>query len=176
MATTYTLIGSNVLASSTAFVTFSSIPATYTDLVLKTSLRSNVAGIIAVDPDIFINGSTSAAIHSYTYLQGNGTTAASARVTGNGQSGWRFSANDTGSTTNTFAASEFYFPSYTASQAKQFSLITATENNATTGYINSLAQLINSTSAISTIMFSLGSGSYNFDAGSSFYLYGISNA
>ena len=172
MANTYKLLASSVLTSPTATITFSSIPTGYTDLVIRTSLRSNVAGIVAVDPDIFINGSTSA-IYSYTYLQGNGATASSSRVSGNGQGGWRYGANDTGSTTNTFAVSEFYFPSYLTSQAKPYSLITATENNATTGYINSLAQLYNSTSAISTITLSLGGGSYNFDTGSSFYLYGV---
>ena len=173
---TYTLIASSVLASPTATINFSSIPATYTDLVLRTSLRSNVAGVIAVDPDIIINNSSSAAIFSSTYLQGNGASASSARVSGNGQPTWRYGANDTGSTTNTFASSEFYFPSYVASQTKPFSLITATENNATTGYINSLAQFYNSTSSISSITLSVGGGSYNFDTGSSFYLYGISNA
>ena len=40
-ANTYTLISSNVLASSAATVTFSSIPATYTDLVLRVSARNN---------------------------------------------------------------------------------------------------------------------------------------
>jgi hypothetical protein len=108
-------------------------------------------------------------------LQGNGATASSARVNDNTQGGWRYGANDTGSTTNTFASSEFYFPSYLTSQAKPYSLITATENNATTGYINSLAELYNSTSSISSITLSVGGGSYNFDTGSSFYLYGVFN-
>jgi hypothetical protein len=35
MANTYTLIESQVLGSAAASVTFSAIPATYTDLVLK---------------------------------------------------------------------------------------------------------------------------------------------
>ena len=39
MATTYNLISSNVLSSSAASVTFSSIPAIYTDLVLRCSTR-----------------------------------------------------------------------------------------------------------------------------------------
>jgi len=37
---TYTLISSNVLTSSAASVTFSSIPATYTDLVVRLSARA----------------------------------------------------------------------------------------------------------------------------------------
>ena len=40
-ANTYTLISSNVLGSSAASVTFSSIPATYTDLVLRVSARTD---------------------------------------------------------------------------------------------------------------------------------------
>ena len=41
---TYTLISSNVLSSSAASVTFSSIASTYTDLVLRVSARDDRAG------------------------------------------------------------------------------------------------------------------------------------
>ena len=41
MPSTYTLISSNVLASSAASVTFSAIPSTYTDLVVRASIRSD---------------------------------------------------------------------------------------------------------------------------------------
>lgn len=174
MAATYKLITSNILASTATSVTFSSIPSTYTDLVLKTSIRTNVAGAIAVDPSLLINGNSSA-IYSQTYLQGNGATVAGARSSGQTEAGFRFGANDTGSTANTFTSSEFYFPSYRASHNKPFSLITATENNATTGYINAQAQLFGSTSAITSISITIGAGAYSFAAGSSFRLYGISN-
>ena len=45
MATTYTLITSQTLASSAASVTFSSIPSTYTDLVLRVSARTDNAAV-----------------------------------------------------------------------------------------------------------------------------------
>jgi hypothetical protein len=45
MANTYTLIESQVLGSSAASVTFSAIPATYTDLVLKFSSRNDDTGV-----------------------------------------------------------------------------------------------------------------------------------
>ena len=172
---TYVLISSSVLAATSTSVTFSSIPQTYTDLVLKTSIRTSVAAAIAVDPSLTIN-SNSSAIYSRVYLQGNGAAAAAARPSSQTEAGFRYGANDTGSTTNTFTSSEFYFPSYTASQNKPFSLMTATENNATTGYINLEGQLFQSTSAITSIGITIGAGAYSFAIGSSFYLYGISNA
>jgi hypothetical protein len=175
MPATYTLISSNVLSSSAASVTFSAIPATYTDLVLKYSIRTNVAGIIAVSPSILLNGSSSA-IYSDTYLRGNGSAASTARQSNQSELQVRESANDTGSTNNTFSSAEIYIPSYTVSQNKPISFITATENNATAAEIVTAANLFRSTSAISSIGITIGAGAYNLDAGSSFYLYGISNA
>ena len=55
MATTYTLISSTVLTSTEASVTFSSIPATYTDLrVVLVSTIQTAADYI----EITFNGST----------------------------------------------------------------------------------------------------------------------
>ena len=45
MPATYTLIASNTLSSAAASVTFSAIPATYTDLVLRYSARSDGASV-----------------------------------------------------------------------------------------------------------------------------------
>jgi hypothetical protein len=78
MANTYTLIESQVLGSSAASVTFSSIPATYTDLVLKVSVRSNrAAGFDNID--IRFNGD-SASNYSRTIISGNGEEVSSSRT------------------------------------------------------------------------------------------------
>ena len=72
MANTYTLISSNVLSSSAASVTFSAIPATYTDLVVKTSVReTNNSGVMLCK----INGTTTG--YTGKELTGSGLAAAS---------------------------------------------------------------------------------------------------
>jgi len=75
MANTYTLIESQVLGSSAASVTFSAIPATYTDLVLRYSARHNNAFSIS-QVLITFNGDT-AANYSETVVYGNSVSAAS---------------------------------------------------------------------------------------------------
>lgn len=68
MAITYEPIATTTLSSS-GTITFSSIPATYTDLVLITRL----IGSTAYDFDIRLNGDTGSN-YSYTALYGTGST------------------------------------------------------------------------------------------------------
>ena len=169
---TYTLISSNVLSSSAASVTFSSIPATYTDLVLRASIRSDRA---VVTDGLSIAFDSTTAIYSYRSLVGNGSAASSAfdssQASANGNT-----LDGASATSNTFASLEMYIPSYTVSQNKPFSIFSCTENNATAAEIDAMAYLYRSTSAISTIVIKSVTTAVNLVAGSSFYLYGISNA
>ena len=170
---TYTLINSNVLSSSAASVTFSSIPATYTDLVLRFSVRHDGA-LTASNMKLYLNNDTGSS-YSDTRLYGNGATATSDRAS-TGTYGFAYTGfiNGASSTSNTFTNGEFYIPSYTSSAKKPYSTFNAVENNATTGYNWVSAQLFQGATAINEI--DLDSGGYNFVSGSSFYLYGISNA
>lgn len=169
MPSTYTLISSNVLASSAASVTFSAIPSTYTDLVLRVSNRLTSA---TVDSNVVItfNGITTNT-HSVTYLYGNGASAASGRFSNFASILATYASQGTTSTSNTFASFELYIPSYTASQNKPLSIDSAIENNATTAYRNVTAGLWRNTAAISSITLEDA-----FASGSSFYLYGIKNS
>jgi len=176
MASTYTLISSNVLSSSAASVTFSSIPSTYTDLVLRISARNDGAATTD-NAKLQFNGDTSSANYSWNYLRGNGSTA-SAAITSTGvigyfQLNW-FSNGAASVATNTFTNNELYIPSYTASQKKQFSWFNAQEDNSSTANLWGYALLYHSTTAISSI--TITGSSYNFVSGSSFYLYGIKNS
>ena len=173
MAATYTLINSNTLGSSAASITFSSIPATYTDLVLKFSVRHDGA-LTASNMRMIINSDTGSS-YSDTRLYGNGSTATSANAsTGTYAYAYTGFINAASSTSNTFTNGEFYLPSYTSSSKKPFSTYNAVENNATTGYNWVSAQLWQGTSTISSLSFE--SGGYNFVSGSSFWLYGIKNS
>jgi hypothetical protein len=171
MALTYQLISSNVLSSSAASVTFSAIPATYTDLVLRWSARLDTT---SSEVDLRFN-SDSATNYSSTRIVGNGATASSSNVSSANILRFFESANYSTDTANTFNSMEIYIPSYTASQNKPFSSFVGTETNATTAYLVAQANLWRNTAAITSIVLDPIS-SANFVSGSSFYLYGIKNS
>lgn len=174
MPATYTLISSNSLSSSAASVTFSAIPTTYTDLVLRWSARGDTAAA-TVNPYVRFNGITSS-VYSRTWFYGTGT---------GGEGGSRNSNTDriyvnaipaATSTSSTFGNAEMYIPSYLATQNKQVGVFTVTEYDAAnvSENINGIAGLYSQTTAISEILIAPFSG--NFVSGSSFWLYGISKS
>jgi hypothetical protein len=174
MPTTYTLISSNVLTSSAASVTFSAIPATYTDLVLRISARSSASATTAT---LLMQFNSITSGYSETNLYANssnspGSTQGSSLST-IGAYGFFLITGDT-ATASTFSNVEYYIPSYTVSQNKPVSGMTTPENNATVFVPRVMAALMSNTATISGVTFTLGAG--NFMSGSSFYLYGISNA
>jgi hypothetical protein len=175
---TYTLISSNVLSSSAASVTFSAIPATYTDLVVKWSARASTLGTGYQNTKITLNGATSGSITSQTWLQNVAGSVSSSRwdTSYPGYYWWEFQTPSAGWTSNTFSSYEVYLPNYAGSTQKVGSVYGASENNATTPYWMIASALKNTTtSAISSIEIAFDT-SDNFVSGSSFYLYGISNA
>jgi len=172
MALTYQLISSNVLASSAASITFSSIPATYTDLVIRMSVRSDRAATTDTVKITFNNDTSS--IYSYTRIRSDAATVTSGRDSALAYANTGLTNANT-STANTFASSEIYIPSYTVSQNRPLSVFTTQEDNTTTAYIHAQANLYSSTTAISRIDLALLTGP-NFLTGSSFYLYGIKNS
>jgi hypothetical protein len=68
---TYVAIAKTVLSSNQAEITFSSIPSTYTDLVVLVSARSASGGSTSDNVALRLNGSTTT--YSYTFLSGNGS-------------------------------------------------------------------------------------------------------
>ena len=175
MANTYTLISSNVLSSSAASVTFSAIPATYTDLVLKASIRASAASVYPDGLQMTFNGS-SAANYSQTFVYAETTTPSSLRYSNQTLMNIIQAVNGGTSTSNTFSNVELYIPNYAGSTNKPLSTSFVTEANATTNLywtVGAQAGLWSNTSAITSIALNCGS---NFVSGSSFYLYGIKNS
>jgi hypothetical protein len=167
------LIASNTLGSAAASVTFSSIPATYTDLVLRWSGRSDRA-VTSQNVYVQLNGTSFDGTYSFTSLRGQGSAADSTRTSSDGAFYGGY-IQGTSATSNTFNSSEYYFPNYAGSTNKVASSFTAVENNTSTiQYLTVDANLRSSTTAITSIVLSLPSG--NFVAGSSFFLYGIKNS
>ena len=174
MATTYQAIASQVLSSTAASVTLSSIPNTYTDLVLKISSRTNQAGLYDTI-SYTVNGNTGN-IYSYTLLRGNGSAASSTNLTASQPGFMQLGADGNNATASTFGIAELYIPNYTASTNKQFAYTGASETNAATGvWVATGGMLTQTTAAISSITLSMLLGTA-FLAGSRFDLYGLLHA
>jgi len=164
------LISSQTLGSSAASITFSSIPATYTDLVLRASMRSDAAATVK-ETEIIFNSDTSTN-YSFTNVLGLGSNGTASQQFGTQAYGWTGKIAAASSTSNTFANVEIYIPSYTASQNKQISSTNMNENNNTAVEATAaVAVLWRNTAAITSILFYPRAS--NFVSGSSFYLYGL---
>ena len=173
MAATYIPIASTTLSTSAASVTFSSIPATYTDLVVRYSFRTADIGSIGVLFLTFNNNTSS--IYSRTRLRADNSNprlAESSRTSNGTLIGILGAGTD--ATANTFSSNEIYIPNYTASTNKPFSTFDVTSTNSATQADQSvLAALFRSTDAITSIKLE---GQSNFVSGSTFHLYGIKNS
>jgi len=77
MPATYEPIATTTLGSAAASITFSSIPATYTDLRLVFVARTTAGDNIRIQ----FNGDTSSSNYSSTWIVGDGSTASSSRNT-----------------------------------------------------------------------------------------------
>jgi hypothetical protein len=166
MANTFELIASSTVGSGGASdITFSSIASTWTDLVVKGSLRGSRSDFYD-SLDVEFNGSAG----NSRYLYGDGTSAASATFA------TRIRVQLTGSTAtaNTFANFEMYVPNYASSNNKSTSIDAVGENNATDAYANLSAGLWSNSAAITSIK--LYFPSFNILQYSTAYLYGVKNA
>jgi hypothetical protein len=157
------LIESKTLGTAAASIEFTSIPQTYTDLVVVCSLRGdqNSNGGFT---NIGFNSSTSN--FSTRFLQGSGSGAES----GTGVRGIGY-LNNAFHTSNTFDSTTVYIPNYTGSTNKSFSADSVVENNATLGWQFIVAGLWSNTAAITSIQITPNTG--NFIAGSIISLYGV---
>ena len=172
MPNTYTLISSNILTTSAASVTFSSIPATFTDLVVRISNRSAASGTVLSSALLF--NSSTAGNYSSTIIEGDGSNDSSFRMTSDTQA-YTYDINAADSTANTFSSGEIYIPNYAVTAKKPFGVFGTSENNDSFSRIRASANLWGLTDAITSITIQMYGGS-SFVSGSSFYLYGISNA
>ncbi len=175
MANTYELIASNTLGSAAASVTFSAIPNTFGDLLLKASVRSTYSST-EDSAKLTFNGST---VKNYptTILTGTGSTAQSSAWTSSTFSYSYIENCFTGNTAtaNTFASIEIYIPKYLASANKPFSIFDTCENNNAAARMQIQASQWTSTAAITSIEIA-SANVVNLAAGSSFFLYGIKNS
>jgi hypothetical protein len=145
-----------------ATIGFTSIPQTYTDLLIKFSGR-NVNN--AYTFSIALNGTT---VTGSRRLFGTGS--------GNAQSDTYngMYTNYSGAGAGIFGNADIYIPSYTDNLNKSFSVDAVSEDNYSSAYMNFGALLLSSTSAVTSISLIPESG--NFAQYSTATLYGIKNS
>jgi hypothetical protein len=162
MAATYTPIASITLGTALSSITFSSIPQTYTDLILVSSPINS--GITAVN--IYFNSDTGTN-YSCTRVYSGGGVASTDRFSNTASSlgGWGTNAN-----TNPYLFTS-HIMNYANTTTNKTMLTRTAEMNA--GYVGLITTLWRSTAAITSISFT---GNLNFSVGSTFNLYGILGA
>jgi len=165
-ANTFVQIGSTVTVGGggAADITFSSIPATYTDLVVKISSRDTTSGSVWQNFQIAFNGLTTNLSSRAVY--GNITTPSSASFASNIFM-WTSAANATAST---FGNAEIYIPNYASSNNKSVSADFVSETNGTDAIYGLTAGLWADASAITSIKLTPALGFAQYSTAS---LYGI---
>lgn len=174
MANTYIQIGSTVTVGvlGASSIDFTSIPSTYTDLVLKVSARSLRPIEIRDEMQLRFNND-SGSNYSYKNIRGSGSAA----ISQSGSSTTAIIRDDmpaAGATASTFSSHEFYIPNYAGSTQKSVSIDATMENNATESYMYLTAGLWTGTAAINRI--TLTPEVSTFAQYSTATLYGISKS
>lgn len=170
MANTYKLIASNTLTSDITSVTLSSIPQTYTDLLIRYTARTDGGGAIGDTCNVTFNSDT-ATNYSRVTVRSNGGAVVTFVGTNSTAINTHTNVNGNGATSNTFSPVEIYIPNYTSTSRKPITVSNVNETNSTTAYIFMGASQYRGSSGISSITWD-APGSL-FLTGSSFYLYGI---
>jgi hypothetical protein len=161
---TYVPIATQTLGSSASSVTFSSIPQTYTDLVLIVSGTDSIASSAGVACRVGNNSVDSGTNYSSTYLYGNGSSASTGRQSNvsNAYVG-RIGTGQGSGIAN--------FQNY--SNTTTYKTILARGNDSS--YLFDYVNLWRNTAAINTI-YLYSDSTNNFASGCTFTLYGIAAA
>jgi hypothetical protein len=166
MPNTYEAIATNTVAgTSTTTITFSSIPSTYTDLVIVAQYKAVSNNYLMVR----LNGDT-ASNYSRTEMQGNGSSISNYNGS-NEAYAYISSIYAQASELGTFILN---FNNYSNTIANKTILSRGNNAVSSAGGASAVVNLWRSNAAIDTILLTpIGSG---FDVGSTFSLYGIKAA
>jgi hypothetical protein len=170
----YNLIATTTVdsPSGASSIDFTSIPQTYTDLLLVMSMRTSRASV-ADYAAVSFNSSTSS--FSLRVLSGSGSAVSSASYTSSPDSRIAGQVVGNSSTASVFSSGSLYIPNYTSSNNKSYSFDAARENNTTASELGFGAGLWSNTAAITSIGITSW-GSATIQQYSSISLYGIKNS
>jgi len=167
---TYEAIATTTLGSA-GTVTFTSIPSTYTDLVIVCNVKNATAGNLRFEMQF--NGDTGTN-YSVTRIYGNGSTASSDRFTSDGAMDVGFFG---GSNATDLQTSIIQVQNYSNSTTNKTALTRWNSQAGASGaqFVAAVVGLWRNTAAITSIKLGFN-GSNNIAAGSSLTLYGIKAA
>ena len=165
---TYTPIQTQTLGSSAGTVSFTSIPQTYTDLVIISQIKNTTAAYLTY----LIVNSGNGGLFSGTLLYGNGSSAVSQNYTGDNS--YLIDRYPGGTSTTNFAIYETHIMNYSNTTTYKTALSRGNIPDGSGTAVNAGVFLLRNTAAVTTLTFSVGGGQYA--TGSTFTLYGISAA
>ena len=168
-AVTYIPIATTTLGSATQYVNFTSIPLTYTDLILVQSIKDSGTGTVNTNCQVGNGSYDTASNYSWTWLGGSGSAAASGR--GSSQTSFLTGAISTAS----FTPIIIQFMNYANTTTYKTIISRGYGANFSSGQaVSAWAGLWRSTSAINQLR--VYPGGQTFASGSTFTLYGIKAA
>lgn len=165
------LIESKTLASSAASIEFTSIPQTYTDLVILFSGRntSNISGEQWAFGNLGINADGSTVNQSGQNLVGRSNASGEAF-----SAPPRFYTSSSTSTSNSFSSGSIYFPNYTGSTQKSISIDGTSADNSVGGtFLVRSFGLWSGTAAITSVTLFPRASTGDFAIGSTASIYGV---
>lgn len=170
MANTFYKIASVTVGSGgSATIEFTSIPDTYTDLLILSSTRDGTNADNNTEFKVKFNNSSTS--YSNKYIQGSGSSASS------GTYGTTFlytgESDSSTATANTFGSSSIYIPNYAGSAYKSVSSDLTSEENTTVSYATLTAGLWSNTAAITSIQITCNGSWAQYSTAT---LYGIKNS
>jgi len=173
MANTYVAIATTSLASQGTSIEFTNIPNTYTDLLVKFSLRSTEAATFT-DGGFRVTFNGNGSGYYYLLLYGTGTQNGS--VSSSNQANFRYMyGSAANATASTFSNGEIYIPNYLSSNNKSISSDSVSEQNAQDGGVLALtAGYWSNSSAITSVKLETNTG--NWVVNSSATIYGIKSS
>jgi len=162
---TYTPIATTTLGSAAASYTFSSIPSTYTDLILIVNGYTNHTG----NQQIYFQPNADAGSnYSWTRIYGDGTSAGSDRATSVGSGASGASISNSSSDISTVIFNILNYANTTTYKTTLY------RSNIAGAQVNAGVQLWRSTAAISSLKLAIPNSTYA--TGTTFTLYGIASA
>ena len=165
-------IATQTLSSAVASITFSSIPATYTDLVLVSNVQGQSAGC---NIQIWFNGDGSGTNYSSTVLYGSSSAIASVRNTNGAKINFGTNGGQPYANANQFAINIHNVQNYSNSTTYKSVLGTTrfpTGGYTGTGEFDVAVGIWRNTNAITSLDVGVDNGK-TMQIGSTFTLYGI---
>lgn len=172
MALTYEPIATQTADGTSAYITFNSVPQTYTDLILICQARSGTSGTYT---DIYMRLATgggaidSGTNYSTTRLYGNGSSVTSDKITSSSLI-YGVPIPATSATAGNLATCIFQIENYTNSSINKTIICKGGDAG---GYAAANVGLWRNTGAITSVQLLTNS---NFTSGNTFTLYGIKAA